>query len=84
MHFALFTLSTMSTLFEANLATMENMAAEEKLKRVAAVLPPRDAEALLLETGRNISSYCGFVGFGDTGVPFASSMYVHNKQYSEH
>lgn len=45
MHFALVTLSTMSTLFEADLATMENMAAAEKLKRVTAVLPPRDAEA---------------------------------------
>ena len=84
MHFALFTLSTMSTLFEPKLVSLENMTPTDKMSRLARVISMHDAEALLLEAGRNINSYCGFVGFGDSGRPFASSLYVHRKQYSEH
>ena len=63
---------------------MSNLNATDRLAQVGRLVPLIDAEILLHTIDRNVSSYGGFIGVGDTGRAVASSYYIHNKSIAEH
>ena len=63
---------------------MSHLSPTDRLVQCGRLYPLIEAEVLLFTIGRNVNSYAGFIGSGDTGRAVASSYYIHNKSIAEH